>query len=123
MLPVLCRDNLVYNHAVDDGVASENNSKVETLFKEEIITGRLGLQFFFRKKKRLIYKKNFKTTCNPCLNQVCKHADNILSCRFCSLHINCLYFILELSPSNGFLIIEANGGLNQQRLSVSYNVK
>lgn len=51
MLPVLCRDNLVYNHAVDDGVASENNSKVETLFKEEIITGRLGLQIFFRKKK------------------------------------------------------------------------
>ena len=30
-----------------------------------------------------------------------------------------LSFSVDLPPSNGFLIIEANGGLNQQRLSVS----
>lgn len=29
----------------------------------------------------------------------------------------------ELPPSNGFLIIEANGGLNQQRLSVCTSVQ
>ncbi|THU53407.1 hypothetical protein C4D60_Mb10t14080 [Musa balbisiana] len=36
VLPLL----FLHSRIVDDGVASENNSKVETLFKEEIITGR-----------------------------------------------------------------------------------
>lgn len=34
--------------------------------------------------------------------------------------LKCAYLLLlALQPSNGFLIIEANGGLNQQRIAVS----
>jgi len=40
-----------------------------------------------------------------------------------SRETNCFFVLqwfLELPESNGFLIIEANGGLNQQRLSVCF---